>query len=116
MTRLPSLFTQKCMQKNEVVKLSSENWKDNGFCDTAQYFYINYPKQLILAPSWKTFFQFQKMLFRYIWEIQTRPTIGMIPLNGSPDDVALDLDFQKETFFVACDYSFSKNFCNFLFR
>ena len=56
MTRLPSLFTQKCMQKNEVVKLSSENWKDNGFCDTAQYFYINYPKQLILAPSWKTFF------------------------------------------------------------
>ena len=31
------------MQKNEVVKQSSENRKDNAFCDKLQYFYINYP-------------------------------------------------------------------------
>ena len=28
------------------------------------------------------------MLFRHNWEIQTRPTIGKIPLNGSPEDLA----------------------------
>ena len=28
------------------------------------------------------------MLFRHNWEIQTRPAIGKIPLNGTPEDQA----------------------------
>ena len=35
------------------------------------------------------------MLFRHNWEIQTRPTIGKIPFNGSPEDLANTLYLQK---------------------
>ena len=47
-----SLFPQKCMWKNEVNQLISENRKEhNAFCGTPQYYYINYPKQIIPALS-----------------------------------------------------------------
>ena len=38
--RTTSLFTQKCMQKD-----------DNAFCFTARYFYINYSKHVIAPLS-----------------------------------------------------------------
>ena len=73
--RLPSLFTQTCMQKNEKVKRSSL-WHTTAFL-----------YQLSQARNCCSF-MINMLVSKDNSEIQTRPTIGKILLNGSPEDLA----------------------------
>ena len=75
--------------------------KYNAFCGTLQYFYINYPKHVITATS-IIYISFKRCSYRHNQEIQTRPAIGKIMLNGSPEGLANTLYglIEEKNFFI----------------
>ena len=76
------------MRKGDEVKQSSENRKkDDAFCGTPQYFYINYPKQVIAAHD-KRFFSFKKCYLDTIGKYKLGQQLERKLLNGSPEDLA----------------------------